>query len=122
MVFQAQVPSLNVSSVTANLGIPPVLNCFDWALDRACEVGNRHSLPVELRHHLILQRFSHRVTKIFSGNRADPVGYPAEAEWALLTQMLEEDLSSIEAEILPRINSRRCNNVVGSQLTSSSNK
>lgn len=87
--------------MTVHFGHPPMVSCFDWATDRACEVGNAYTLPDDLRHHLILQRFAHKATQLISNNRADPLGFPSESEFAVVMEMLEADLGVIEAQMLP---------------------
>lgn len=37
---------------TVYLGYPPTSSCFDWSIERACEAGNPHSVPDELRYHV----------------------------------------------------------------------
>jgi len=70
----------------------------DWSIDRACEIGNQYTLPDDMRYHLILSRFCDRVTRIMSGNTANPLGMPEDGERVLLMNVLEEDLNTLEAQ------------------------
>jgi hypothetical protein len=89
--------------MSANQGAPPLLGCFDWSIDRACEIGNPYTLPDDMRYHLILLRFCDRVSKIMSGNNSSPLGMPADGERMLLMNVLEEDLNTLEAQFSGRI-------------------
>ncbi len=74
------------------------MGCFDWSIDRACEVGNPYTLPEDMRYHLIFLRFCNKVTKIMSGNNSSSLGIPADSERVLLMNLLEEELNTLEAE------------------------
>jgi hypothetical protein len=87
-----------VISMSAHQGTPPLMGCFEWSIDRACEVGNSYTLPDSMRYHLILLRFCDRVTKIMSDNNASPLGMPPDSERVLLMNVLEEDLNTLEAQ------------------------
>ena len=84
--------------MSAFQGAPPLLGCFDWSIDRACEIGNHYTLPDDMRYHLILVKFCDRVTKIMSGNLSSPLGMPADGERVLLMNVLEDDLDTLEAQ------------------------
>lgn len=84
--------------MAAHQGAPPLMGCFDWSIDRACELGNPYTLPDDMRYHLILLRFCDRVTRIMSGNNSSPLGMPADGERVLLMNILEEDLNTLEAQ------------------------
>jgi hypothetical protein len=84
--------------MSAFQGAPPLLGCFDWSIDRACEIGNHYTLPDNMRYHLILVKFCDRVTKIMSGNNSSPLGMPADGERVLLMNVLEDDLDTLEAQ------------------------
>jgi hypothetical protein len=73
------------------------LTNFGWATDRACEVGNEHTVPEPLRQHLIIQRFSNKVGQYFGGTRSDPLGLPSEGELHVLMNVFEQELDTIEA-------------------------
>jgi len=79
------------------------MTCFDWGIDRACEVGNSYTLPDDMRYHLILLRFCDRVTKLMSGNMSSPLGLPADSERVLLMNLLEEDLDALEATLIGKL-------------------
>lgn len=83
--------------MSAVQGAPPLLGCFDWSIDRACELGNANTLPDDMRYHLILMRFCDRVTKMMSGDNSSPLGMPADCERGLLMNVLEEELNTLEA-------------------------
>lgn len=85
--------------MTANVGNPPNTSCFNWAIDRSCEVGNAHSLSNNLRHHLMIQRLSHRLTVAMTSNAADPLGLPSADQQGTIMRVFEHELQVLEAEI-----------------------
>jgi hypothetical protein len=98
---------LMATSMSAAQGAPPLMGCFDWSTDRACEIGNPNTLPDDMRYHLIFLRFCDRVTKIMSGDNSSPLGMPADGERVLLMNVLEEDLNTLEAQFRGKL-SREC--------------
>jgi hypothetical protein len=74
-----------------------MMGCFDWSIDRACEVSNPYTLPDKMRYHLIFLRFCDRITKIMSGTNSSPLGMPEDGERVLWMNFLEEDLNILEA-------------------------
>ena len=79
-------------------GFPPMLSCFDWTVDRACEASSPYAVPDGLRYHLIVQRYCHRVSKVMSENASDPAGLPSENGHQLLMSLLEHDLEVLKAQ------------------------
>jgi hypothetical protein len=71
----------------------------DWAIDQACEIGNRYTLPESLRCQLLIYRFLARVNKVMTESDRSPTGYPPEAESYVLMTMLETDFSTLERQI-----------------------
>lgn len=71
----------------------------DWAIDQACEVGNRYTLPENLRSQLLIYKFIARVNKVMTESDRSPTGYPPEAESYVLMTMLEADFSTLERQI-----------------------
>lgn len=69
--------------------------CFDWSIDQVCEQGlGGFSLPDDMRHHLIIQRFCNRVTKaMLSGPNG--IGLPLEHDRYLQMMLLEEEINVI---------------------------
>lgn len=86
-----------------NCGYPSAMSCFDWSIDRACETGNPYSLPDDLRFHLIVQRFCHRITKAMSGNVSHQLGLPSENERYILINLLETEIDSAEGQFQQRM-------------------
>jgi len=81
-------------------------SCFDWSIDRACEPGNPYSLPDGMRHHLIIQRFSHRINSIMSGNASDPLGLPSDSERYMMMNLLNKELDMMEAKFQHQLSSK----------------
>jgi len=94
---------LIVFSIAVAVGYPPTGSCFDWSVDRACEIGSVHTLTDDLRYHLIIQKFCYRVSKVMSGNVADPLGLPPDSQHPLMMRVLEHDLNALEAEIFGKL-------------------
>jgi len=82
--------------MTTNYGYHMNATLFNWKINQACEDSDEYSLPVDLRHHLTVQRFSHRVVKVMSGNSDHPFGTPTDGERILLMNLLEREIYDIE--------------------------
>ncbi|OBT86403.1 hypothetical protein VE02_05264 [Pseudogymnoascus sp. 03VT05] len=99
-------------SITADFGHGSAGPCFDWAIDQACDNGlGTYSLPDEIRHCLIIQRFCYRVTKAMMTG-ANSTGLPLEHDRYLQLMLLEEELNVIEQQLgsqLSEINHLRHN-------------
>jgi hypothetical protein len=76
------------NSVTMSIGQPSTLPC-DWAINRPCELGNKYTLPDNLRHRLLIYKYIARVNSVMAGNDGSPTGYPDENESCVLMAMLE---------------------------------
>jgi hypothetical protein len=85
----------NFTSITVFIGQQPLLT-YDWAIDRACELGSIYTLPDDLRYSLIIQRFSYRISQVMSENRESLTGLPTENEIGKLLAMLEAELGELE--------------------------
>lgn len=88
----------NPSSVAASSGQPPIFS-GDWAIDQACGVGNKYTLPENLRTQLLIYKFIARVNKVMTGSERSATGYPPEAESYVLMAMLEADFCALERQI-----------------------
>ena len=88
----------NPSSMTASAGQPSTFS-GDWAIDQACETGNRYTLPENIRCQLLIYKFIARVNKVMTESDQSPTGYPPEAESYVLMSMLETDFSTLERQI-----------------------
>jgi hypothetical protein len=86
---------LILQSITVSIGQQPLIN-FDWAIDRACELGNVYTLPDDLRYSLLIQQFSVRICQVMSENRQSLTGLPAEGEVGKLLAMLETELEDLQ--------------------------
>jgi hypothetical protein len=89
---------LTHDSMSSMIGYPPT-GCFDWSIDRACDLGSPHTISDDLRYHLIIQKFHHRATVIMSQNVSDPLGLPPDDQHSLLMKILEDDLGVLEGQI-----------------------
>ena len=107
----------NLRSLNASAGQPSTFSC-DWAIDRACEVGNKYTLPENLRCHLLIYRFIARVNTVMTESAQSPTGYPPEAESCVLMAILEKDLGDLERQISCKMNGLFdvCRKSVGSNL------
>ncbi|KAL5350574.1 hypothetical protein ACLOAV_004143 [Pseudogymnoascus australis] len=86
-------------SITSDYGHGSAGPCFDWAIDQACDNGlGVFSLPDEIRHCLIIQRFCYRVTKAMMTG-ANSTGLPLEHDRYLQLMLLEEELNVIEQQL-----------------------
>ncbi|KFY65259.1 hypothetical protein V496_02717 [Pseudogymnoascus sp. VKM F-4515 (FW-2607)] len=86
-------------SITSDYGHGSAGPCFDWAIDQACDNGlGAFSLPDEIRHCLIIQRFCYRVTKAMMTG-ANSTGLPLEHDRYLQLMLLEEELNVIEQQL-----------------------
>jgi hypothetical protein len=72
---------------------------FDWALDQACEIGNKYTMPENLRYYLLIHKYIARVNTVMSGNDRSPTGYPSDIESCVLMKMLEGDFVGLESQI-----------------------
>ncbi|KFY81223.1 hypothetical protein V500_11603 [Pseudogymnoascus sp. VKM F-4518 (FW-2643)] len=85
--------------ITSDFGHGSAGPCFDWAIDQACDNGlGTFSLPDEIRHCLIIQRFCYRVTKAMMTG-ANGTGLPLEHDRYLQLMLLEEELNVIEQQL-----------------------
>ena len=89
-------------SVTGAIGQPSPLSS-DWAIDRACEPGDKYSLPTNLRQHLIIYKFIARVNGAMSDHDGRPAAQPTENERSVVMAMLEQDLADLERKLGPRL-------------------
>lgn len=89
----------NPSSVAASSGQPLTFS-GDWAIDQACDVGNKYSLPDNIRTQLLIYKFIARVNKIMTESERSATGYPPEAESYVLMAMLETDFYALERQII----------------------
>jgi hypothetical protein len=87
-----------LDSVTICAGQPSLFSS-DWAVDRACEVGNSYTVPDNLRYYLLIYRFMVRVNKIMTKRTRSPVGQPTEKESDGLMKLLECDFEDLEMQI-----------------------
>lgn len=90
--------------MTGNYGVPFNLSAFDWSVNKACEPDNVFNLAEDLRHQLIVQKFSYRVTRIMSGNSAHPFGIPSGGEREMLMNMLETEFNAIDNQLRGKCN------------------
>jgi hypothetical protein len=88
----------NPSSVAASSGQPPTFS-GDWAIDQACGVGNKYTLPENLRTQLLIYKFNSRVNKVMTESERSATGYPPAAESYVLMAMLETDFCALERQI-----------------------
>ncbi|KFY37824.1 hypothetical protein V495_06931 [Pseudogymnoascus sp. VKM F-4514 (FW-929)] len=85
--------------ITSDFGHGSAGPCFDWAIDQACDNGlGTYSLPSEMRHCLIIQRFCYRVNKAMMTG-ANSTGLPLEHDRYLQLMLLEEELNVIEQQL-----------------------
>ena len=71
----------------------------DWAINRACELGNKYTLPKDLRHHLLIYKFFSRVNQVMAGNICSATGHPAEVDQSSSMSLLECDFEDLERYI-----------------------
>jgi hypothetical protein len=100
-IFEGVAPS-DFNSASAG---QPSMFSGDWAIDQACEIGNRYTLPENLRSQLLIYKFFARVNKVMTESDRSPTGYPPEAECYGLMAMLEADFSTLERQINRNITS-----------------
>jgi hypothetical protein len=101
--FSSDWTSLTLKSMAVAVGYPPTGSCFDWSIDRFCELGNTHTLTDDLRYHLIIQRFCYRVSRVMSANVCDPLGLPPDSQHPLMMKVLEHDLNTLEGQIFGKL-------------------
>ena len=90
---------LTSRSITGTIGFPAVLQ-EDWATNRACEVGNKYSLPKDLRHQALIYKMFSRINQVMAGNLSSSTGFPAESEQASFMRLLECDVDDLEREMV----------------------
>jgi hypothetical protein len=86
------------SRITSTTGQQPLIP-HDWAIDRACDTGNLYTVDDDLRHTLMIQKFSARVSYLMSDNRQNPTGQPTEVDIALIMALLERDLEDMTKQV-----------------------
>jgi hypothetical protein len=92
----------NFQSVTASAGQPSTFS-HDWAIDQACEIGNKYTLPDNLRCHLLIHKYIARINTVMIESGRSPTGYPPESESCVLMEMLEKDFGDLERSMGHRI-------------------
>ncbi|GAO50524.1 hypothetical protein SAICODRAFT_70036 [Saitoella complicata NRRL Y-17804] len=87
--------------VASDLGHPPLTSLFDWTVQRVCTPASPEAslIPRDIRHMLLIMRFSNRVSKTMFSNLADPFGFPCETEWPALMNLLEDEAHNLEATL-----------------------
>jgi hypothetical protein len=60
-------------------------------------------MPDELRHHVLIQRYSAHVSNAMSENRQSPTGLPSPGESACLMAVLEQDFIHLSSEIADKL-------------------
>ncbi|KAH8820272.1 hypothetical protein F5884DRAFT_41102 [Xylogone sp. PMI_703] len=86
-------------AITSTAGQQSLFPYDDWAIERACALGNKYTLPDDMRHILMIQKFLDRVHKTMSENSRSPNGYPSDSESNVLMSILERDFTVLETEI-----------------------
>lgn len=97
---------IHTKSMTLVFGYPPILSHFDWTMERACEVGNSHTLSDGLRYRLMILKFCHRVSTVMSSNNANSLGLPSENEHFLIMNLLEREFSELEGQLAKKLSSK----------------
>jgi hypothetical protein len=75
----------------------------DWAIDSACEVGNKYTVHHNLRHHLLIYKFMARVNSVLADNDKPTSESAPENERVMLISLLERDLVDLERQIRHKI-------------------
>lgn len=93
--------------MSANFGQPPMVSCFNWAINQVCEDGQNETLH-DIRNQLIIQRFCHRATITMTSHTADPIGLPSDNEFGVIMNMLEDDLNTLTSQFNGILSSKLC--------------
>ncbi|KAJ9615859.1 hypothetical protein H2200_001936 [Cladophialophora chaetospira] len=90
--------NLVAQSTTAGMGYPTIAR-FGWTTERTCDSANPYGIPDDLRHQLMIAKFSYRVEQVMTGNATNATGLPKDTDRQVLMTLLERDLQELEMQI-----------------------
>jgi hypothetical protein len=75
----------------------------DWAIDNACEVGNKYTVHDNLRHHLLIYKFMAKVNSVLADSDRPTSESASDNERVILISVLERDFTDLERQIRHKI-------------------